>query len=121
MPSNKPLVLVAEDSAIIGDALIDNLEEVGFAVAGPFDRHCDAEEWLQSAQPDCAVLDARLKDGDCTALAAELVRRNIPVVVFSGFQRQACPVQIPATVWLEKPASLEALAAAIRAVTAKAS
>jgi two-component system, response regulator PdtaR len=117
MPSNKLLVLLTEDVSIIGVALTDELEDAGFEVAGPFDRCCDAEKWLQSARPDCAVLEIRLLDGDCTILDAELVRRHIPVVVFSGFQEHACRVPIAATVWLEKPALPGALAASVRTMT----
>jgi DNA-binding response OmpR family regulator len=117
MPSNKTLVLLTEDVCLIGATLADELEDAGFEVAGPFDRCRDAEKWLQSARPDCAVLEIRLLDGDCTILDAELVRRHIPVVVFSGFQEHACRVPIAATVWLEKPALPGTLAASVRTVT----
>ncbi|WP_406857139.1 response regulator [Alsobacter sp. KACC 23698] len=116
MSANKPLIHVAEDSSVIASAVSEELEQAGFKVAGPFARCRDAEEWLRSAQPDCAVLDIRLLDGDCTSLAAELDRRGIPLVILSGFQRQTCPVQIDAAVWLEKPTFPGALAEAITSV-----
>jgi DNA-binding response OmpR family regulator len=116
MSKNKPIILVTEDSSIIAMALADELEMAGFAVAGPFARCCDAEKSLEDARPDCAVLDIRLNDGDCTGLAEELARREIPILIYSGFQQETCPVQIAATVWLEKPASPLTLVATIHRV-----
>ncbi|WP_460450308.1 response regulator [Alsobacter sp. SYSU BS001988] len=102
MPPHNPTVLVVEDEANIALAMRDELMLDGFAVVGPFARSRDAEEWLRGARPDCAVLDIRLGDGaDTGALAEELVRRGIPVIVVSAFQRETSPVQIAAAFWLE--------------------
>jgi DNA-binding response OmpR family regulator len=120
MCSDKLTVLLTEDSAILAFALTDELEIAGFVVAGPFARSRDAEAWLGAATPDCAVLDVRLLDGDCTELAKELIRRQVPVVVLSGFQRATCPVQIAATEWLEKPAWPGDLPTALHRVVGRA-
>jgi DNA-binding response OmpR family regulator len=116
--AHRPTILLVEDEALIAFAMRADLELDGFAVAGPFARSCDAEEWLMAARPDCAVLDIQLSDDDCTAALAEaLVRSSVPVIVHSAFQREMSPVQIAATVWLEKPATRTAIASAICAVT----
>jgi DNA-binding response OmpR family regulator len=118
MSPHHPTVLVVEDQAILALAMGYELTLDGFAVAGPFPSSREAEDWLMGARPDCAVLDIRLGDGDDTgALAEELVRRGIPVIVVSAFQRETSPVQIAAAFWLEKPAARKALASAIRTVT----
>jgi DNA-binding response OmpR family regulator len=114
----RPVVLLTEDVAITALVLSNELELAGFTVAGPYARCCDAEEWLRSSKPDCAVLDIRLLDGDCTLLAEELVRQEIPVIVLSGFQQNEFPALVAASAWLEKPAAPGALVTAIQAVTA---
>lgn len=45
--SSCPLVLLAEDEAIIAIELEDSLIEAGFAVAGPFATCSQAEAWLE--------------------------------------------------------------------------
>jgi DNA-binding response OmpR family regulator len=116
MTTAHPTVLLTEDEWLVALSISEELELAGFEVAGPFARCSDAETWLKDARPDCAVLDLRLQDGDCTALAAEVSRRGIPIVILSGFQRRTCPVQIGASAWLEKPPYPGAVGAAVHAV-----
>ena len=80
----RPLILLAEDEAIIAIELAESLIDAGFQVAGPFATCAEAEEWLKSGEPDAAILDNLLKDGLCHALAAELSSRDVPLIVFSG-------------------------------------
>ena len=79
-----PLILLAEDEAIIAIELAESLIDAGFQVAGPFATCAEAEEWLKSGEPDAAILDNLLKDGPCHALAAELSSRDVALIVFSG-------------------------------------
>jgi DNA-binding response OmpR family regulator len=80
----RPVILLAEDEAIIALELTDSLTDAGFDVAGPFATCFDAEEWLKTGKPDAAILDNLLKDGPCDALASDLSRRGIPLIMFSG-------------------------------------
>src|SRR5918998_486379 len=85
---NRPVILLAEDEAIIGFELADSLALEGFEVAGPFDTCSEAEKWLKSArQVDGAILDNALKDGLCDTLARDLKNRGVPFVVYSGHDR----------------------------------
>ena len=68
-----PVVLVAEDEAVIAMALADDLEAAGYAVAGAFATCESALQWLKDETPDLAVLDPMLKDGICKELAIELI------------------------------------------------
>ena len=43
---------------------------------------------LAQTTPDLAVLDIELSDGRSLTLAAELSRRGVPVIVFSGYGRE---------------------------------
>jgi FixJ family two-component response regulator len=70
-----------------------------------------------SLPPHCAVLDVRLLDGDCRDFADELVRREIPIIVQSGFLPATSPAQIPAKAWLAKPLPRGALIDAVWSVT----
>ena len=111
----KPLVLVAEDEAIIALELEDSLTSAGFGVAGPFSTCAEAEAWLKAGAPDAAILDNQLKDGSCDALAADLSRRGVPLVIFSGYddQRDASSTDQKAR-WLTKPIHFPALLTALQ-------
>jgi DNA-binding response OmpR family regulator len=113
--SAKRLVLVAEDEAIIALELADRLTSAGFAVAGPFSTCAEAEAWLKAGEPDAAILDNKLKDGPCDALAADLSRRGVPLVMFSGCddQRDASSPNWKAR-WLTKPIGFPALLTALQ-------
>ena len=108
MASRFPLVLVVEDEAAISFMLENVMEDEGYSVAGPFATCAGALEWLASGTPDCAVFDTVLQDGSCKDLAAELSRRNIPFMVFSGNPPETNTIQeITAAIWIEKPARLQ--------------
>ena len=87
----KPLVLVAEDEAIIALELEDSLTSAGFGVAGPFSTCAEAEAWLKAGEPDAAILDNQLKDGPCDALAADLSRRGVPLSSSAGITTNVMP------------------------------
>jgi PleD family two-component response regulator len=76
LTGSKPLVLVLEDEALIAINLQDELQDAGHEVAGPFTACAAALEWLQTATPDMAILDATLNDGSCHSVAVELSRRG---------------------------------------------
>jgi DNA-binding response OmpR family regulator len=104
-----PLVLLAEDEAIIALELADSLNAAGFDVAGPFPTCAAAEEWLKTGEPDAAILDNLLKDGPCDALARDLSHRGVPLIMFSGHdQRQSEPADWKAT-WVTKPVAFPTL------------
>jgi DNA-binding response OmpR family regulator len=105
-----PLVLLAEDEAIIAIELEDGLRGAGFAVAGPFASCAQAEAWLRRGEPDAAILDHELKDGPCDALICDLSRRGVPTIVFTGHDapRNPAPALSTAT-WVTKPIAFPAL------------
>jgi DNA-binding response OmpR family regulator len=114
-PQSRCLVLLVEDEALVAMNLQDDLKEAGYAVVGPFDTCAAALAWLETETPDLAVLDTVLKDGSCRALAAELVRRGVGFVLWSGHLQDKQTLQeFTDAVWVEKPSThrtlLEALA-----------
>jgi DNA-binding response OmpR family regulator len=108
--NSRPLVLVLEDEALIALNVQDELQDAGYAVAGPFSTCSAALEWLQTTTPDMAILDATLKDGPCREIAVELSRRQVPFLIYSGYQedRQLLS-EFDHITWIEKPVPSEVL------------
>ena len=108
------LVLLVEDEALVAMNLQDDLKEAGYAVVGPFDTCAAALAWLENQTPDLAVLDTVLKDGTCRALAAELARRGVGFVLWSGhLQDKQTLKEFTDAVWVEKPSTHTALLRAL--------
>jgi DNA-binding response OmpR family regulator len=118
-PQSCCFVLLVEDEPLIAVTLQDDLEEGGYEVAGPFTSCASAMAWLECDTPDLAVLDVELEDGSCKDLAAELSRRSVPFVVYSGYRqdRNTAPEFIGAP-WVGKPASAETLLNALAGLQA---
>jgi DNA-binding response OmpR family regulator len=108
--NSRPLVLVLEDEALIALNVQDELQDAGYEVAGPFSTCSAALEWLQTTTPDMAILDATLKDGPCREIALELSRREVPFLIYSGYQedRQLLS-EFDHITWIEKPVPSEVL------------
>jgi len=99
-----PLVLVLEDEALIALNLQDELQDEGYEVAGPFTDCSAALDWLQTTTPDMAILDATLNDGSCHSVAAELSRRGVPFLIYSGYQEdRQLLAEFRHITWIEKP------------------
>ena len=110
LTGSKPLVLVLEDEALIALNLQDELQDAGHEVAGPFTACSAAHEWLRTATPGMAILDTTLKDGPCREIALELSRREVPFLIYSGYQhdRQLLS-EFDHITWIEKPVPSEVL------------
>ena len=109
-PNSRPLVLVLEDEALIAITLQDELQDAGYAVAGPFTTCATALEWLRTETPDVAILDAALKDGPCREIALELTRREVLFLIYSGHHKD-CELlaEFHHITWIEKPVPSEVL------------
>jgi DNA-binding response OmpR family regulator len=110
-PANsRPLVLVLEDEALIALNVQDELQDAGYEVAGPFSTCSAAHEWLRTATPDMAILDTTLKDGPCREIALELSRREVPFLIYSGYQQDRQLLsEFDHITWIEKPVPSEVL------------
>jgi len=113
--SPRPVVLVAEDEAIIALELEESLKAEGFDVAGPFATCAAAEGWLKTGRPAAAILDNTLKDGPCDKLAADLKACGVPVVIYSGHDKGEDQFSNDwMGPWLVKPIPFPKLVAALR-------
>ena len=80
----QPVILVAEDEAIIAHDLCDTVEEAGYTVAGPFDDANSALESFRENKPDVAILDVNLQGGTAYRLAEQMMEQDVPVIFHSG-------------------------------------
>jgi len=106
---SRPVILVAEDEAIIAIELADSLATAGFDVAGPFATCAEAEDWLKTGAPDAAILDSLLQDGPCDALASDLSRRDVPVIMFTGQDERHARLADWNAIWVRKPVAFPIL------------
>jgi DNA-binding response OmpR family regulator len=115
--SSAPVVLLLEDEALIAMGLEDDVEAAGYTVAGAFATCRSALDWLESETPNVAVLDTTVRDGTCKDLALELNQRGIPFVIYSGNSEDQNTIEeLNDAIWVEKPASKDALLAAIETI-----
>ena len=117
-PKPSRLVLIAEDDALIGLNMQDELERVGYAVAGPFSTCAQAMHWLSANRPDVAVLDLHLRDGACVELATELTRLEVPFAVYSGEIKGDTHPAFRGGTWINKPAITSTILDAVAELSA---
>ncbi len=107
--SNK--VLIVEDEVLFARAVSKHLQKAGF--------DCECAESLADARalakqflPDLVLLDMRLPDGNGLDLIAELIEKNIKVIVMTAYGEVSDAVQaikLGANDYLKKPIDLEEL------------
>ena len=114
-----PRCLLAEDQVLIGMDIEATLDEIGFEVAGPFSSCADALAGAEQATPDVALLDYVLKDGPCTELVRTLLRRGVPVLIYSGLRQDEVPPDLRQVTWIEKPVERAKLLNLLVGVTAR--
>jgi DNA-binding response OmpR family regulator len=114
MPA-RGFVLLIESNGLVSIAVADELEDAGYAIAGPFSRSVAALEWLNHNDAIAAVLDVVLHDLSCLELAHELRHRGVPTIVYSCHSHSVFPDLQP-TLWVEKPAQFGAVQAALKLV-----
>lgn len=80
----QPVILVAEDEAIVAHDLCDTVEEAGYIVEGPFHDPSSAMLAFQKQKPDVAILDINLAGGTAYSLAERMMAEDVPVIFHSG-------------------------------------
>ena len=83
--AEKPTILVVEDSFLIGMQLKEDLEDLGFAVAGPSPNVISALQLIKDHELSCAVLDVNLGDEDSTPVGHVLLKAAIPFLFITGY------------------------------------
>lgn len=111
-----PLALVIDDEASARDLAVRTLTQVGFAVQGARTARAGVE-LARQVQPSVIVLDLNLPDRDgwsvISDLALDPVTSAIPIVVLSIEEDRRRSIELGAAEHLVKPATREALCAAV--------
>lgn len=111
-------ILVVEDDAVIAADIQQTLEGLGYHVPRTAARSDDALAAAESARPDLALMDIKLKgDVDGIDTAVQLRKRfDVPVVYLSSYSDEAMLARAKATLpygYLIKPFSERALRTAV--------
>ncbi|NNU63784.1 MULTISPECIES: response regulator [Rhizobium] len=110
-----PTILILEDEPFIALDIETVLEGCGQRCFVTLSTGSDAVSWLKENSPSAAIVDPRLSDGVCTAVARHLVYCDIPFIVYSGETESVSELE-PAFAeghLLMKPASPEQLVEAV--------
>ena len=91
---------------------------LAYQSSGSFLSCESAEKWLSVHNPDVAILDVTLQDGNCAELAKKLCGREIPFLVVSGHSAESEGIDeiFKSAPWLEKSVTSAALEAALHSL-----
>jgi two-component system, NtrC family, response regulator AtoC len=110
MPLKKKILLV-EDEALFARAVVKRLQKAGFECEHAETLN-DARLLLKQFEPDMALLDMRLPDGNGLDLLSEFIARNINTIVMTAFgdvSDAVNAIKLGAIDYLKKPIDLEEL------------
>jgi DNA-binding response OmpR family regulator len=109
-------ILVVEDEPIIAMDVVQSLQAAGAAVSRA-STLSDALCKVECPQLSAAVLDHALNDGDASQICERLEKRNIPFLIYSGYDHVEGPCSEGRH--LRKPVRPETLVNAVVAVLAE--
>lgn len=109
-------VLIVEDEIIIAIHIESTLAELGHEVVAAVSL-AEAEEILEAADVDLAILDYHLPDGTSEPLVSRLHAMDIPFIICSGSAGlEELSQAFQRTTFLAKPFTTEGLVAAVAAM-----
>lgn len=106
-------VLVMEDDCYVAEDLRTTLEGAGARVIGPFADAAAAIAAADRDRPDCAVVDLNLGRGPNLAPTRALLGRDVPVVILTGYGVEVVPEELRHLPFVQKPAPMAQLVAAV--------
>lgn len=102
-------ILVVEDTFLVADLIVEQLQDCGCNVVGPAARVAKALALAEQEDLDGALLDVNLAGEYCFPVAAALHRRRVPFVFLTGYGEMALPIEFRAVPRLSKPFDLTEL------------
>jgi two-component SAPR family response regulator len=96
-------VLVVEDETLIAVLIEDILAEMGCEIVGPIGKLETAIQTAKDGDFDVAILDVTIRGGKVYPVAEELIARNIPFILASGYGDWALPPPLREKRRLTKP------------------
>lgn len=103
-------ILIAEDDYLMARLVSDLVVGGGGTVVGPVPSGRKALSMIAETAIDGALLDIKLRDGNCFSLIDELTRRAVPVVLATGYPKSSIPARFQRLPFLIKPFDLRKLA-----------
>jgi DNA-binding LytR/AlgR family response regulator len=96
-------IMVVEDEFLAALDLKRLIEERDGKVAGPVGRLAQAQQIARSVRLDGAILDVKLDGTDSLSLADELIARDVPIILVTGYDVARLPERFASTPRLPKP------------------
>ena len=107
-------ILIVEDDCVTAMDLAETLSTAGAEVVGPAGTIAAALELLRPRPPlDIALLDIEVEGISVFEVADELVKRSVPIVFTTGYERSEIPARFRAARHCEKPIGIAAIARAL--------
>ncbi len=110
LPLKKKILLV-EDEVLFAKAVVKRLQKAGFECEHAETLH-DARLLIKQFEPDMALLDMRLPDGNGLDLLSDFVAKNVNTIVMTAFgdvTDAVNAIKMGAIDYLKKPIDLEEL------------
>jgi CheY-like chemotaxis protein len=98
-------VLILEDEAMLSMQMDDIVRDLGVETVHVASKAKAAKEVVATAKLDCAVLDVRVRDGDCAEVADMLMLRGVPFVFSTGMGIDSLPERHRHLPLIKKPFS----------------
>ena len=111
--NNDKVVLVVEDEPIIGFALMDMLQELGYGKIELATTLAKANDFLEQSKIDIALLDVNVHGERSYGLANELRGRGVSIIFATGYGDAEHPDALKLVPTLKKPFNQEELNAAL--------
>jgi len=114
-------LLVVEDNFVMAHEISCLLQAHGSIVLGPASTTAQAFSFLRRGSPDGALLDVKLGNGTCEALAAAVRQSGIPMLLVTAIDRSSIPLALTNERYLAKPFQAPQLIAAASSLLAERS
>ena len=107
-------ILIVEDDCVTAMDLAETLSAAGAQIVGPAGSIESAFELLgRGPQLDIALLDIEVEGAFVFDVADELMKREVPIVFTTGYERSEIPSRFHAARHCEKPVGIAAIARAL--------
>ena len=107
-------IFIVEDDCVTAMDLAETLSAAGAQIVGPAGTIANALELLsRRPQLDIALLDIEVEGAFVFDIADELVKRAVPIVFTTGYERHEIPARFHAARHCEKPVGIAAIAHAL--------
>jgi CheY-like chemotaxis protein len=112
-------ILVVEDTLLIADMIVEELEVVGCEAVGPASRVESGLALAVAERLDGALLDVNLNGEMCFPIADALAQRGVPMAFLTGYGEATLPPAFQHLPRLAKPFRVDELTSLVRSQFAR--